>query len=107
MYYLWLNETQAGPYTVNQLRGMWQSGQITAQTLYFTDGMTDWMALAAIVSILEESQIAPAAAPQAVTVNNTDGTSKLILFESQKKSSALACLLNFLVTSLISRCLSF
>jgi TM2 domain-containing membrane protein YozV len=91
MYYLWLNDAQAGPYTINQLRGMWQAGQITAQTLYFTEGMTDWAALAAIAAMLEESK---STAP-AVTVNNTDSTAKLIMFEAQKKSPALACVLNF------------
>lgn len=50
-YFLWLNEKQSGPYTITQLKSMWQSGQITSATCYWFDGLTEWLP---IESMIEE-----------------------------------------------------
>jgi hypothetical protein len=42
-YWISLNDAPAGPYTLQQLRFMWQQGQLTAHTYYF-DGLSQkWL----------------------------------------------------------------
>ena len=41
-YWLVLNGQQAGPFTLDQLRNMVASGQLTAGTLVWTNGMAGW-----------------------------------------------------------------
>jgi len=52
-YFLMLNGQQSGPFTVNQLRAMWQSGSINAGTYYWQTSMTDWQPLANIRPFLD------------------------------------------------------
>lgn len=40
--YLLIGEDQTGPYTPEQIRSMWTNGQITAETLYWFDGLGEW-----------------------------------------------------------------
>ncbi len=40
--YILVGEEQTGPYTPDQIRAMWAHGQITAQTLYWFDGLKEW-----------------------------------------------------------------
>jgi len=54
MYYFWANEAQAGPYTLNQVRAMWNSGQINGTTIYWQEGMAGWTPLSAIAHIIED-----------------------------------------------------
>lgn len=44
-YYLLLNGNQEGPFTFGQLRSMWDQGRITAETMYWQEGMKEWEAL--------------------------------------------------------------
>jgi hypothetical protein len=53
MYYFWANDAQAGPYTLSQVRSMWNSGQINSTTLYFQEGMQTWGSLGEIVQVIE------------------------------------------------------
>ncbi|HUB66057.1 MAG TPA: GYF domain-containing protein [Candidatus Methylacidiphilales bacterium] len=62
MYYLWLNEAQAGPFTLQQVRSMWNAGQITALTLYWQEGKAGWEPLGDIISEIEAPSGAPAGA---------------------------------------------
>lgn len=55
MYYLWLNEAQAGPYTLQQVQSMWNAGQITALTLYWQKGNAEWQPLGDIISKIESA----------------------------------------------------
>ena len=41
-YLILVNQEQKGPYTIEQLRSMWASGQFTLHTLYWQDGMAGW-----------------------------------------------------------------
>jgi TM2 domain-containing membrane protein YozV len=52
-YYLHLNGQQAGPYTVGQMKTMWQSGNINAGTQYWQTGMNGWQPLANIKHFLD------------------------------------------------------
>lgn len=45
VYNISVNGVTKGPYTRLQLTSMWASGQITADALYWTDGMADWEAI--------------------------------------------------------------
>jgi membrane protein YdbS with pleckstrin-like domain len=53
MYYLWLNNAQAGPYTLLQVQSLWKEGQITALTLFWQEGNADWQPLSTIQSTIE------------------------------------------------------
>jgi hypothetical protein len=59
MYYLWLNEEQAGPYTLHQVQSMWNEGHITGLTLFWQEGNADWQPLSTIQSTIEP-EIRPA-----------------------------------------------
>lgn len=64
LYYIARDGEQQGPYTVTQLRNMWQSGTITAHTQYWFEGAASWQPLIRIRTLLEGEQgRAPAPAP--------------------------------------------
>jgi TM2 domain-containing membrane protein YozV len=52
-YFLLLNGQQTGPYTVNQMRSMWQTGSINSATSYWQEGMASWRVLADIRPFLD------------------------------------------------------
>jgi hypothetical protein len=52
MYYLWLNEAQAGPFTLAQLAEQWQAKRINDLTLYWEEGNADWLPLHNIAGLL-------------------------------------------------------
>jgi hypothetical protein len=41
-YRIIANGDERGPYTFEQLRSMWSSGQLTTEALYWQEGMTEW-----------------------------------------------------------------
>lgn len=51
-YYVLLNGQQTGPYSIEQLRSMWQLGAINPTTLYWQTGMPSWFPLATIQHLL-------------------------------------------------------
>ena len=53
LYYLILNERQAGPYTMGQLKSMWQTGLVTAQTQYWFESAESWRPLLELASMLD------------------------------------------------------
>ena len=71
LYYLLLNNEQAGPYTAEQLRSMWQNGVANAQTQYCFAGGASWQPLINLRTMLESSPDQPtpvSSAPQRVPV---------------------------------------
>ena len=65
LFYLHRDGAQTGPFTIGQLRSMWQSGSITAQTQYWFEGAPEWRPLINILRLLEPPAVAaPVAAPQ-------------------------------------------
>jgi len=52
MYYLWLNEAQAGPFTLAQLVEQWQARRVNDLTLYWEEGNADWLPLHNIAGLL-------------------------------------------------------
>jgi hypothetical protein len=73
MYYLWLEEKQAGPYTLQQVQALWNAGHITALTLYWQEGRADWQPLGDIISEIEPSQV-PAPTMETVPIPQLAGT---------------------------------
>ena len=59
LYCLLLNNEQAGPFTIGQLRSMWQNGKATAQTQYCFVGGTSWQPLINIRAMLEPAPVQP------------------------------------------------
>ena len=53
LFYLHRDGAQTGPFTIGQLRSMWQSGSITAQTQYWFEGAAEWRPLINILALLE------------------------------------------------------
>jgi hypothetical protein len=47
-YFLRLNEKQAGPYSIEQVRLMMRTGQVSKDTLYWEDGLTEWLPLSTL-----------------------------------------------------------
>jgi TM2 domain-containing membrane protein YozV len=52
-YFLLINGQQSGPYTIVQVRSMWQSGAINTGTSYWQAGMPQWQYLANIRHFLD------------------------------------------------------
>jgi len=55
LYLLIENETK-GPFTLNQIKMMWNSGNITVQTMFLSNNNTEWMPLRKILHKLEPPQ---------------------------------------------------
>ena len=52
-YLLLINGQQSGPYTINQMKSMWQTGSINAGTAYWQAGMPQWQSLGNIRHFLD------------------------------------------------------
>ena len=60
-YHVLINDQQAGPYTIEQLRSMWASGTVTLDTHFWTAGMPDWRPLRTIITTLQPTKPTPIA----------------------------------------------
>ncbi len=49
-YHLALNGQSAGPFTLAQVQEMWKTGQVSAQTLYWQEGLANWQPLGQIAA---------------------------------------------------------
>jgi uncharacterized membrane protein YgdD (TMEM256/DUF423 family) len=56
-YYLLMNDMEQGPFTIGQLRSLWNAGKITSKTYYFQAGMSEWKPLTHVLSLLEPSPV--------------------------------------------------
>jgi hypothetical protein len=54
------DNSSTGPYSLEQLRGMWRLGQITRQTRYAEAGYDEWLPLASLHELFENKQHVPA-----------------------------------------------
>lgn len=53
-HFVLIDAEQKGPLSIGQLRSLWNSGSVTAETQHFMDGYTDWLPLEFIREDLEE-----------------------------------------------------
>jgi GYF domain 2 len=58
-YYILDDGVTKGPYTIGQLRSMWDSGAITVETPYRPDGASEWKRLGLMKEALEKTGIPP------------------------------------------------
>jgi hypothetical protein len=58
-YYIIQNGEANGPYTIGQLRAMWNSGAITGTTLYCREGWSEWIPLSGMIEELEPPASVP------------------------------------------------
>ncbi len=64
-YYIRQNEEARGPYTIGQLRSMWNAGNLTGDTLYRKEGSDVWKVLSSqLESPPPVDQQAPVLPPQ-------------------------------------------
>lgn len=54
-YYVKIGEEQRGPFTLEQLQGMWRAGAVTMETNYWVEGFDEWMPLETILELLQPS----------------------------------------------------
>lgn len=52
-YPLWKDDAEQGPYTIEQLRAMWNAGAITSQTQFMMKGGSVWLPLSNIADKIE------------------------------------------------------
>ena len=74
-----LGGERKGPYTLGQMRAMWNAGTLTGDTLYWRDGQSNWEALSTIQGDLESAVQRPSApmpppAPQPTQVRQGEQT---------------------------------
>jgi len=48
-YFILVNDEIEGPYTLGQLRSLWNGGGITSETLYCQEGFPGWVPLQIII----------------------------------------------------------
>jgi hypothetical protein len=71
-YYILEGDEIKGPYTVGQLRSMWNTGAITVNTLYAAEGYPQWLPMVNLLPQLEP----PAAPPPLLSPQQTEQSSK-------------------------------
>lgn len=49
-------QEQTGPYTMDQMRSMWNAGLITSQTLYWREGLSGWKLVGQLITNLPRVQ---------------------------------------------------
>jgi hypothetical protein len=62
IYYIVQNNEAKGPYTLGQLRAMWNSGVVTGETPYCKEGWPEWLPLRGMIRELEQP-VSPAEPP--------------------------------------------
>ena len=62
-YFILQQDDAKGPYTIGQLRSMWNSGSITADTLYCQEGFDQWLPLLQLRGELEPVPANPPSLP--------------------------------------------
>ena len=60
-YYVLNSDKTEGPYTLQQLREMWEAGLVTPQTLYCQDGFEAWIPLESLSKELQQPAVTPPA----------------------------------------------
>jgi len=93
-YFIYQNAEQLGPYTFLQLRTMWAAGQLSADTLFFHEGMSDWAPLRSIeADLMPESTVKP----KGYFAQFKEDMAKQKLEETKNKKPSYGCLAIVLV----------
>ncbi len=68
-YYLLINGETKGEYSQPQIKAMYDSGAITTETLYWTDGLPEWKP---VDGLFQQQAIVSIAAPQVARTTKDD-----------------------------------
>lgn len=72
-YFIIQNDETRGPYTLGQLRTMWDSGIITGETMHYQEGYSDWLPMSTILHKLEPKvSVVQSSAPHSSTRDQVD-----------------------------------
>ena len=72
-FYIWENDTEAGPYTLDQMRSIWSTGRITLNSIVRQDTDGEWKTAGDFEIIYSSFQTgSKATAEQHVIVTNFD-----------------------------------
>ena len=55
-YFVMVGDEQRGPFTLEQLQGMWRSGSVTMDSKYWIEGLDEWMPLSSILELFQPQQ---------------------------------------------------
>jgi uncharacterized RDD family membrane protein YckC len=55
MYYVLLNGTQTGPYSLDQLKELWKENKVNAETLFWQEGMAEWQPLSPMLNLVTDA----------------------------------------------------
>ena len=82
--HLLVNGDQRGPYLLDQIRSMWSSGSLTADTLWWVSGMTEWaqiqtLPLSRTPPVIPQEVSAPTAARYNPSTKTFSGTTLLLV----------------------------
>ena len=64
-YFILQNDETKGPYTLGQLKAMWNSGTVTMESLHCQEGYSEWLPLKVILGELEPTPMPPLVQPTA------------------------------------------
>jgi hypothetical protein len=53
--YIRVGDEERGPYVLQQVNAMWLAGQLTADTIYWFEGMEEWRPLAELMAMEEDT----------------------------------------------------
>lgn len=56
-FYIVGNGENRGPFTLRQLQSMWNTGVVTAKTLYWQEGFDEWYPLSTMLDMLEAAHV--------------------------------------------------
>lgn len=70
--YLLIKNQQQGPYVFAQVLGMWNSGAITADTLYWQEGMSDWEQVSRLIHKQETAYPSSPSLSEVATIDESE-----------------------------------
>ena len=74
-YYLSKSGVTTGPYTMSQLKTMWQNGSVTADCLCWTDGFDEWVNVSNILE--SQPSDSPQSDPKSISSKHRDSKSQI------------------------------
>ena len=78
-YYIWLNDQQTGPFTIEQLRNMWRIGKINSKLLYWREGGCDeWLPLSTLSDELQPPQQSYMVSSESASRRNSHAEKKIL-----------------------------
>ncbi len=100
-YYLYDNQQQTGPYSIEKLKSLWRSGSISGEAFYCEEGYSEWCPLRTLMEVEPSRKPSPFASTIppiiAAVIPNKKPHSKVIFL-----SACLGCLVILFITLYLS-----